>query len=72
MQGTHPEHKKTNKMKPKIAQTQSRPYKTIVVIKRQPQTSVSKKSLHLMDGWALSEPQSLVRRGMSMLHGTAY
>jgi len=42
-QGTHPGHKK----KPEIAQTQSWRYKTIVVIKCQQQTTISKKCIAL-------------------------
>ena len=42
--GTHPEHtKNTSEMKPEIVQTQVWRYKTIVVIKRQQQTTISKK-----------------------------
>jgi len=44
LQGTQPEHKnKPSEMKPEIIQLQSWRYKTIVVIKHQQQTTISKK-----------------------------
>ena len=46
LQGTHPEHRnKPSELKAEIVQTQSWRYKTVVVIKRQQQTTISNKQV---------------------------